>query len=138
MKTVDRQTVTTVKPSIYSKMYKLYTSYKVLCDVYSVFLCAANPPRITVHPQVLKDVVPRESVAFSIEATGTDPLSYQWQHKVEDEMWQPCNVEQFPGANSSTLTICNAHKSDEGSYHCTVSNCAGSVTSQCATLTVGE
>ena len=29
-------------------------------------------------------------------------------------------------------------KSNEGSYRCTVSNYAGSETSECATLTVGE
>ena len=49
-----------------------------------------------------------------------------------------CDVESFPGANSSTLTIPSVHKSNEGSYRCTVSNCAGSETSESATLTVGE
>ena len=52
--------------------------------------------------------------------------------------WQLCDVERFPGANSSTLTIPSVQKSNEGSYHCTVSNYAGSATSESATLTVGE
>ena len=47
-------------------------------------------------------------------------------------------MERFPGADSSTLTIPRAQKSDEGSYHCTVSNCAGSETSDSTTLTVCE
>ena len=47
-------------------------------------------------------------------------------------------MEKIPGANGSTLTIPSVQKSNEGSYHCTVSNCAGSETSQCATLTVGK
>ena len=49
-----------------------------------------------------------------------------------------CDVESFAGANSSTLTIPSVQKSNEGSYHCTVSNCVGNVISECATLTVGE
>ena len=52
--------------------------------------------------------------------------------------WQLCGVERFPGANSSTLVILSVQKSNEGSYSCTVSNIAGSETSEYATLTVGE
>ena len=52
--------------------------------------------------------------------------------------WQSCDVERFPGANSSTLTIPSVQKSNEGSYRCIVSNCAGSETSEFATFTVGE
>ena len=79
-------------------------------------------------------------MTFSIQATGTEPLNYQWQHKTGDgsQGWQSCDVEKFPGASSSTLTIPSVQKSDEGSYRCTVSNCAGSETSECATLALGE
>ena len=80
------------------------------------------------------------SATFSIEATGTEPLNYQWQYKTRDGSggWQSCDVERFPGANSSTLTIPNVQKSNEGGYRCIVGNCAGSETSECATFTVGE
>ena len=100
---------------------------------------AAKPPRITVHPQELKDAIPGEPVTLTVEATGTAPLSYQWNLQCGEgsEEWQFYNVESFPGANSSTLTIPSVQKSNEGSYCCTVSNGAGSKTSQCATLTVG-
>ena len=47
-------------------------------------------------------------------------------------------MDRFSGANSSTLTILTVQKSNEGSYRCTVNNLAGSETSECATLTVGE
>ena len=88
----------------------------------------------------MKDAVPGEPAAFIIQATGTEPLNYQWEHKIEEgsEEWQLCDVEMFPGANSPTLTIPSVQKSDEGSYHCTVSNLAGSETSESVTLTVGE
>ena len=95
---------------------------------------AADPPRITVHPQELKDAIPGKCITLTVEATGTEPLSYQWklQHGEGSGGWQFCL-----GANSSTLTIPSVLKSDEGRYCCTVSNCASSETSECATLTVG-
>ena len=95
----------------------------------------AQPPRITLQPQELKDAVPGKIVTFTVQATGTEPLSYQWKLQ---QCGTLCDVESFPGANSSTLTIASVQKSNEGSYCCTVSNCAGSVTSECATLSVGK
>ena len=95
---------------------------------------AADPPRITTHPCGVKNADPDKPVTFSIQATGTEPLNYQWEHKTRDGN----EVERIPGANSSTLTIPKVKKSSEGSYHCTVSNCAGSETSEYATLTVGK
>ena len=95
---------------------------------------AADPPRITTHPREIKDAVPGNLVAFTIQATGTQPLNYEWERTIGDGN----DVEKIPGANGSTLTIPSVQKSNEGSYHCTVSNCAGSETSQCATLTVGK
>ena len=101
---------------------------------------AADPSSIMTHPCGVKNAVPGKPVTFAIEASGTEPLNYQWEHKIEDESgeWQSCDVERFPGANSSTLIIPSVQKSNEGSYRCTVSNCAGSETSECATLTVGK
>ena len=95
---------------------------------------AADSPRITTHPCEIKDAVPGNLVAFTIQATGTEPLNYHWEHKIGDEN----DVKRIPGATSSTLIIPSVQKSNEGSYRCTVSNCAGRETSQCATLTVGE
>ena len=99
----------------------------------------AEPPRITVHPHKVKDAIPGKCITLTVQATGTAPLSYQWKLKTggESERPQICDVERFPGANRSTLTIPSVQKSNEGSYYCIVSNCAGSETSECATLTVG-
>ena len=99
---------------------------------------AAEPPRITTHPQEVKNAAPGKLVTFSIEATGTEPLSYQWQYEAGSEGLQLYDVEKSPGANSSTLTIPRVKKSNEGSYYCIVSNCAGSETSKSATLSLGE
>ena len=100
---------------------------------------AADPPRITAHPQEIKDAIPGKCITLIVQATGTVPLSYQWklQHGGGSGGWELCDVERFPGANSSTLTLPCLQKSNEGSYCCTVSNCAGSEMSQCAAITVG-
>ena len=99
-----------------------------------------DPPRITSHPKELKDVVGGTPASFTVHVTGSEPLSYQWQHKPRggSEGWQAYEVERYPGADSSTLTIASVQMSNEGSYRCTVSNCAGSETSDSVTLTVGE
>ena len=106
----------------------------------AVFPYPDEPPRITAHPQELKNVVPIKPLTFTVQATGREPLNYQWEIKAGNGNggWQLCDVESFPGANSSTLTIPSVQKSNEGSYRCTVSNCVGSETSESATLNVGE
>ena len=92
-----------------------------------LFLHLAEPPRITTHPRDLKNVVRSKPAKFTIQATGTEPLMYQWQWKPAEEEggWQPCPTEWCNGA---TILI-PMQKSNERSYHCVVSNCAGSQTS---------
>ena len=111
-----------------------------MCHSNVLFLCIAKAPRITTHQQDMRDAVPGEFVMFTTKATGTPPLNYQWEWKpaMEDGKWQPCDVERFPGANSFTLTIPSVQKSNEGSYRCVVSNCAGTHISNSAKLSVGK
>ena len=79
-----------------------------------------------------------------IRATGTKPLSYQWQRKPagkegEQHEWQDlsCDGTTFQevegGLKLTCVQACNA-----GDYRCVVSNSAGSEISQCASLTVGK
>ena len=104
---------------------------------------AADPPRITTHPRELKDVAPGKPAMFSVEVTGTEPLSYKWEwsppgERRGTEEWQPCDLKSFPGGDSSTVTIPSVQKSNEGSYCCVISNCAGSQISKPAQLSVGK
>ena len=99
---------------------------------------AAEPPRITAHPQELRNALPGKLVTFIVQATGAEPLSYQWELKTGYGGWQSCDVEEFPGANSSTLTIPSVQKSNEGSYRCVVSNIVGSQTTEPVKLSVGK
>ena len=108
---------------------------------FSLNVHAADPPRITGHPQQLNDAVPGKPIEFTVQATGTEPLTYEWQWKPAGEgsrELQLCDVKRFSGVNSSILTIPSVHKSNEGSYCCTVSNHVGSQTSKPAVLSVGK
>jgi hypothetical protein len=89
---------------------------------------AVTAPSITTQPAG-QTVNAGQSVSFTVAATGTAPLTYQWQ-KLSGSTWG--NI----GTNSATFTVSAAASSDAGSYHVIVSNSAGSVTSSTATLTV--
>ena len=111
-----------------------------VCVTSMFCFCVAEAPRINSHPQDLKDAVPGKHVMFIVEATGTEPLDYQWEWMpaMDDGEWQLCDVERLPGADSSTLTIPSVQKSNEGSYRCVVSNYVGNQSSYPARLSVGE
>ena len=89
---------------------------------------------MTVHPVDETDIAPGSNVSFSVTATGTAPLSYQWQKDGVDLT----DGDRITGATTATLTITGVMESDEGGYRCVVSNSLGMDTSNNATLTVGE
>ena len=98
----------------------------------------ADPPKIVTHPQNLKDVVQGKPAKFIVQATGTQPLSHQWEWKPKMKWdwsgrWQLCPAEWSDGA---TLTIPSVQNSNQGRYRCVISNCAGSQTSEQAELEV--
>ena len=94
---------------------------------------AAEPPRIITHPKDSTYTVPGQQVTFTVQAAGTKPISYHWQWNPDKEGvsrdWQSCN-----GPDTATLTVQNVQESNEGSYRCVISNCAGSQTSKPAKL----
>ena len=95
--------------------------------VYKITFTGSTAPVITNQPQNTT-VFEGNVASFSVTATGTPPLSYQWRK----------NAVNISGATSSTYVIPAATESDEGSYSVVVSNSAGSVTSNNATLTVNS
>ena len=108
------------------------------------FTHAATPPKVTFQPVSLKNILPGRKVSFSIQATGTLPLNYQWQWKQfgkegEWDEWQNLTCDGGMLQKPATeLKLASVQKHDAGYYRCVVSNCAGSTPSQCARLTVGK
>ena len=104
-----------------------------------ILLCnyVADPPGVTTQPQDLKNAVPGNAAIFTVEATGTDPLRYQWEWKQAGERneWKPV---EFSRSNQFTLTIPSVQKSNEGSYRCVIMNYAGTLTSNSAKLSIGK
>src|SRR5439155_526527 len=84
------------------------------------------PPTITTQP-VSRTVTAGQTATFSVTATGTAPLSYQWQR----------GGVPISGATLASYTTPSTTSGDNGAqFTVVVSNPAGSVTSSAATLTV--
>jgi hypothetical protein len=82
------------------------------------------PPGIATQPQS-QSVARGQNASFSVVASGTVPLSYQWYF----------NGSSL-GFNNQTLTVDGAEPNKAGNYTVVVTNVAGSATSAVATLTV--
>src|SRR5205085_3001016 len=118
----------------------LVMRYRTLVVLYSISLAAllltgcsattaSNPqtaPQTVVQP-ANQAVTAGHSASFSVTATGTPSLSYQWNK----------NGTAVSGATSSTYTTPPTTSADNGAtFDVVVSNAKGSVTSATATLTV--
>ena len=105
--------------------------------VFITLFLSGEPLKIINHPKSLSNISPGTAVSFTIEATEMDLPGYQWQWKPAEEEgeWQPCPTKW---CDSATLTIPTVQKSNEGSYRCVISNCAGTQTSNPAQLSVGK
>ena len=87
---------------------------------------AAVAPTITTQPANQSVQVGR-TATFTVVATGTAPLAYQWRK----------GSSNIQGATSATYTTAAAIATDNGAqYSAVVSNSAGSATSNSALLTV--
>ena len=89
-------------------------------------------PTITTQP-TSQTVTKGGTATFTVVTSGTEPLSYQWQQSTDSgQSWT--NID---GATDATYTTEATTTSMNGyQYRCVVSNSAGSVTSNAATLTV--
>jgi hypothetical protein len=98
------------------------------CTGYVAVKTAATPVSPLIQSQPANQAVTAgQTASFSVAATGTAPLSYQWQK----------NGRVITGATSSSYTTPPTSTSDSGAqFTVLVGNSAGSVTSKVATLTV--
>jgi alpha-tubulin suppressor-like RCC1 family protein len=85
-------------------------------------------PEITTQPQNAS-VTAGQTATFSVAATGTAPLSYQWRR----------NGTDIAGATSASYTTPATTLADNGAqFSVVVSNAVGSVTSAATTLSVSS
>ncbi len=89
-------------------------------------LTVNEPPAITSQPQDIT-VTAGQTATFTVTATGTAPLSYQWSR----------NGQVISGATSASYTTPPTSGADSGAiFAVTITNAAGTMTSGDATLTV--
>ena len=86
-----------------------------------------TPPTITFQP-VGAVLNPGANFTSAVVASGSAPLSYQWSK----------DGASIAGATAATLALSNVQTANAGSYTVTVSNGAGAITSNTATLTISS
>ena len=90
------------------------------------FLTVWLPPALTSQPQN-QAVIVSNNASFSVTATGTAPLRYQWFFNTNTAL---------PNATNASLTLTSVQLTNAGTYSVRVTNNYGAVTSSLATLTV--
>ena len=95
-------------------------------------------PAITTQPQS-QAVAVGATVSFTVVATGTPPLTYQWTRNNSTLAdGSPASLAVISGAQSATLTLTGVQAGDVGNYAVVVGGSGTFVTSNPATLTVGS
>jgi glucose/arabinose dehydrogenase len=96
--------------------------------VFRVRYTASQAPTISTQPSSLTVPVGRPA-SFSVTASGTAPLAYQWQR----------DLANIPGATGQTYTLASPALADSGArFRVVVRNAYGSATSNEAILTVTD
>jgi thiol-disulfide isomerase/thioredoxin len=95
------------------------------------FTVGSAPPNVIVHP-TNRTVSLGGSNYFTVVATGSGSVSYQWQ---KDQV-NLSNGGHYSSCTEPAMLIVNCDASDVASYRCVVSNAHGTNISNPATLTV--
>ena len=111
-------------PSSRLLRYRLFALLVAGCGL-AVSALADTVPSVTSALQS-QTVTGGASVSFTVTASGTTPLYYQWLF----------NGANLAGANGTTLTLTNVQLPNAGSYSIIVTNAAGGVTNLVAVLGV--
>ena len=91
-------------------------------------LGAAGAPPYIVRQPASQPIVAGTTVIFSVMASGTGPLAYQWQ----------LNGTNISGATGTAYAKANVQASDAGNYQVVITNLYGAVTSSVAVMTFGS
>jgi hypothetical protein len=100
-------------------------------------LTVANSPVTTLQP-TNKIVCSGDNTTYTVAATSSAPISYQWQGSVDGITWTNiANGGIFSGATTTTLTLTGVYQGTFNRYRCELNTgCIPAATSNVATLTV--
>ncbi|HWH68101.1 MAG TPA: LamG-like jellyroll fold domain-containing protein, partial [Candidatus Sulfotelmatobacter sp.] len=87
---------------------------------------AKNPASLTLYPGC--------TAQFTVEATGSGTLTYQWKKVMGGVTNSVANGGNISGATTATLTLSSVGTADVGDYFVVVANSAGFATSTAASL----
>ena len=107
-----------------------YAGGSVYADKMVLDNLSPSDPNITTLP-VSQTKLVGETATFTVAASGATALSYQWKTNGVNVP----NGGTISGATTSTLTLANVQKSQQGIYTVDVTDTAGTLTAS-ATLTV--
>lgn len=89
-----------------------------------------TPPTIVIQPTSSASCT-GGGVTFSVDATSSSTLHYQWRKNATDLIDMP---DRIVGANAPLLTIVGIGANDEGLYDCILTNACGNRTTSQAIL----
>jgi len=93
----------------------------------------AVAPSLLTHPSSA-DILVGGSHTFVAQASGTAPLTYQWQFSAD----AGAHYTDIPDATAGSYTVSDAQLAHAGLYRLVVTNNLGSANSNAATLTVNQ
>ncbi|HEX4263914.1 MAG TPA: immunoglobulin domain-containing protein [Verrucomicrobiae bacterium] len=112
---------------VVSNAFNSVTSSVAVLTVSSI---TNSAPFIVTEP-VSQTVLAGGTATFTVTATGTAPLFYQWVFQVSSTVFT-----NIPAANNPTFSIINVQTTNGGNYGVIITNNFGSTNSQLATLFV--
>jgi hypothetical protein len=119
------------EPSLYSRALTA-SEIQAIYFVGSFGKCPLTSPAIITTQPMGQTVIADDTVTFAVVASGTAPLTYQWQ-KNGSALTDDGNVS---GSTTTNLILTDVQTNDIGCYSVMVTNLYGSALSSNAALTV--
>ena len=131
--TLPSLTITDVSTNDAGSYSVLVSNEAVSTNSDKATLTVLIPPEIAIQP-ISRFVIQGSNAVFTVVATGTKPLGYQWQFNGAN--LGATGAGHISGAGSDTLTIVGVTTNDAGDYSVMVTNSAGNANSDIVTLQV--